>query len=739
MTQGIKLLDASREKLTERGAFEGIRNPIVEKLASTLGDDIPDSMKRQIAIFGITSLMSGKWIRGALSEDDNFPVASVHFILAHSGAKKTSSMTTIFKALKGGFDYIENVRTQIKELKEKQIGETLPKLEPYQITPSTITGIIRVLNQFKREGIGIPSLFADEIATELEGNPDIITNIQLVSQLFDNGNFDPKVLKDVKQQSDKVTDMAMPAMFMGSEHSIVEDDIIQKKFINEFMSKLARRSFFCYPQFNVAQKVIENYEEHSIQKEEDAMRREEIAREFSKYSEEVLDFLYQNDIATIPFDSDAKRMINYYSDYCEEMSIELLDDMQATEQKHRHWKTTKIAVAIAAMSKQTIVTEMIVCQAITYAEDLKSDIDTFIYKIQRKPHEKLCDLIIETGAPLSFHELLKKNLISKVDEVHDLIVLANATARFNGTIEIQGSEVIGRPFVSSDAMIVSGTPTKNYDALYEQNLELFPNLDEKSCSRRAKTEIAEDCSNAVMQVAEYTFEECANFLSRDLAFCNTEFEHGKRGLNNIIGYTNLIILDIDKSDLTDEDAHLALTGYNHHIARTSNVNNPYKFRVLLKSDIMIDLKTHDYKTLIKNIGELIGLTPDDFGRDQLIYGYNGREVMSELDGDDLEVSKLMQKSVELPKDFKPGKKTSKQLESIYNNRRKMFHYAYELQRGGQGIHSKLYMLFRHLVNLGFNYQMNEEIFTEIVASGASPRPGWLDGINRLRKRTYGKD
>ena len=255
----------------------------------------------------------------------------------------------------------------------------------------------------------------------------------------------------------------------------------------------------------------------------------------------------------------------------------------------------------------------------------------------------------------------------------------------------------------------------------------------------AKETIANACANAEIAPYEYDFEACSNLLKLDLAFTVTQFENNKRSSANIKGKTNLICLDIDNTDIPINEIPSILGDYKFHVALTSDENNPLKYRILMKSDIDIDVKTPDYKNLLLNIGELLGLKPDRFGRDQLIYGYGGREVLSQLEGKDLEVSQLIQKSVELPKEFKGGKKTQKQLEGIFDNRKTFFHYAYDLARGGNGIHSKLYMFFRHMYNIGFNYQTNEEMFAEALATCDSPKSGFVNDINRQRKRIYGKD
>lgn len=727
------------EDLQKLGAFRGKTNSNVERLSNVIDKKIPRPMRIQVALYGITSLVNNFSLKGALTEDDVFPIATIYFILAHSGAKKTSSVRNIEKALGGGYDIIDGIREDIKAMKEKAIGEELPPLEKIHVSPSTVTGLVRLINAFKSEGIGVPTLFADEIATELAINPDIITNIQLIAQLYDAGNFDPKILKDKKQQSEAVTGMAMPAMFMGSEHQLLEDKDVLKKFMDEFMSKLARRSFFCYPTFDISSSEEEDTVEYLLQKKRLKRERESLSKVCSEYSAEVIDFIYSQDIAVLKFTDQAVTMVDLYEGLCEERSLEVADAMVSLEMLHRHWKVTKLAVALAAFDKKRIVDEMAVAEAITYAEEIDGDISKFLYKSSREAHEIITDHFIEKASPMSFHELVKGGLIKKIDEVNDLVILANASGKYKGKIEVRGTEIIGTAFTSSELIKVSYTATPNFEKLYDMNCESFPNLTEKECAKKAKETIANHCANSKIENFEYSFEDCANLLKLDLAFAVTHFENEKRSSANIKGTTNLICLDIDDTDIPINEIPSVLADYNFHVARTSDENNPLKYRILMKSDIDIDIKTPEYKNLLINIGEMLGLKPDSFGRDQLIYGYGGREVLTSMDGQDLEVSKLIQKSVEMPKEFKGGKKTQKQLEGIYDNRRTFFHYAYDIARGGNQIHSKLYMFFRHMHNIGFNYQMNEEMFNEALATCDNTKAGFVADINRQRKRIYGKE
>lgn len=105
-----------------------------------------------------------------------------------------------------------------------------------------------------------------------------------------------------------------------------------------------------------------------------------------------------------------------------------------------------------------------------------------------------------------------------------------------------------------------------------------------------------------------------------------------RGLANIKGPISWLCLDIDSSVLSIHEVHKILNKLNHHIARTSNPNNDYKFRVILELSKPINVSKEQWKFFIASIGNSLGLKIDSLGRSQCFYGYKGREVYSTIDG-----------------------------------------------------------------------------------------------------------
>ena len=177
--------------------FSGNLNKYAMYLANSLDKDIPLSMRLNIANYSLASFVSHFHTK-IIVDDSLIPTNFIGFTLAQSGSAKTSSINKLERALGSGYHIIDEYRKELAETQAKERARVndeddnwqryMKKLNPLFNSISTEAGMIKRLNQFKEEGIGMPSLFVDEIATELQCNPDIIPNIKLVSELFDVGN-----------------------------------------------------------------------------------------------------------------------------------------------------------------------------------------------------------------------------------------------------------------------------------------------------------------------------------------------------------------------------------------------------------------------------------------------------------------------------------------------------------------------------------------------------------------------
>jgi hypothetical protein len=684
-------------------------------MAEILGDSIPFPMSLTIANYTMATFTGHFHLKIKLAEDNLIPCNLIAFVLAKSGTKKTSSMLKLEKSLKSGYDLIQSHRWD----KAKQIAEDLD-IEPIAPAPlsnalATEAGMIQRLNDFAKEGIGLPSLYVDEISTELSSNADMIPNIKLVAQLFDVGDMKSKPLKDRKQQSEEVHGMGMSALFIGSEHGILEDELVLKKFETEFMSKLARRSFFVYPVFESEEEDIKDIEDFLKQskKTEDSSR--ELLQEVNALSNKIAKKAIQTDYLNIDIDDDAMRLYTIYKAYCEEVSKEITDDEASQlELNHRHWKAFKLAGVYSQFNLNDTITMQDLKEAIYVAELTGKDLGKFVYKANRQKYEIMLDHYVDGGKVLSAHEMVKKKWIPKTGApLKTIVELANSKLGAKGMLEVtEDNTVLFKSFVSEDGIgasyiMVSGTKDE----------------------RQARTASG-------YTYKKTTFEKIGNLMKADTAYCPFEFKGGIRGKDYIISGADFIVLDVDDDGITDIEASDMLCDFNHIIARTSS-NSPYKFRVILPTDITVEIENDKWKPFMKKVAEYLGIEIDLLPKAQIYYGYKERELLVN-EGIDLPASELV-KNIEAP-EKKAKKLSNKAVGDIIDNPFETFKYAYEIE-SGKGLHNSLWRVSIQAHDIGLSYDEAKAILEDILDYiDDEPRNGYMDGLyKRMSKYEYWMD
>ena len=182
---------------------------------------------------------------------------------------------------------------------------------------------------------------------------------------------------------------------------------------------------------------------------------------------------------------------------------------------------------------------------------------------------------------------------------------------------------------------------------------------------------------------ETTFSELADMLHEDLAYSPFHFKDGKRGKDYIIGGCKWIYLDIDDSTITDEECHFILQDVNHHIARTSDNTNPFKFRILLELDALVDLTDKQLVPFVRSISESLSLTSDPLPRSQIAFSYSGREVLSVVDASPIEVKEHLLVATSTEERPTPPKPTTAQAKALLADEFNTFEFAFNATPGNR--------------------------------------------------------
>ena len=179
------------------------------------------------------------------------------------------------------------------------------------------------------------------------------------------------------------------------------------------------------------------------------------------------------------------------------------------------------------------------------------------------------------------------------------------------------------------------------------------------------------------------FENLKEMLELDLAYTPFMFTNGVRSKENLAGTCKWVVLDIDSSEITDEEAHIILSDINHHIARTSDPNNAFKFRILLELDSEVDVPENQWRWFIQSISEDIGIKADNLPKSQIFFSFKDRNILSVTDAETISAKEhvffALNKSINI--DNKEDRVNTAQQKALLNDPMTTFERAFNARQG----------------------------------------------------------
>ena len=672
------------------------------QVGRTLNASIPMSMLKTMSAYELANLVSQyQWkidLDGSL-----IPTNMISLVFLKSGGGKDSSRFAIEKALQHGYDLIEELRENKAIEKAKYIAEQkgdsedeyekhLKKLFPLKNSLSTVEGLTTRLNAFQNDGIGMPSIYSGEFGSELQTNRDIIDNIRLISELYDLGNKQSKAIKDKEGQDSEVTGMGMNALFVGSPSNLILDEVILKKLKTEFVTKLARRSYFVYPDDSEYVNEVFNDFEALLEAKK---RSKELGRNSVSTLDDVSIRIHElsSDANVLSISTEAYKMYMAYKVYCESYKDDKFHYESVMLHKvHASWRALKLSGVFAVARGSKIVELVDLHQSVSFTEEMLRYIEKFEDEANMLPYEKLVNYLDTTESEITYNELAKlewiKHSQKPENQVNQLVELGNSKLGQKGKLHHEDSKVWLEKFIQVDevghgASYVRVTGTKEERATKVRDGYTF--------KRRP-------------------FEKLGNLLKNDVAYCAFEFKDGVRSNENIISGATFIVLDIDDSDMDVSEVHNTYQDFKHHIARTSNPDNPYKFRMIMELDVEVKLDHRLWKNFMSKVGEFLGMKIDLLAQSQIYYGFEGREVLSQLEGESIPASELMKDiDTEVKKVEKlPQRERNKLVDDKFN----VFNYAYEME--GNFRATALFRVFKQASESGLNKEQVVCILDDII-------------------------
>ena len=369
---------------------------------------------------------------------------------------------------------------------------------------------------------------------------------------------------------------------------------------------------------------------------------------------------------------------------------------------HQQWKALKLAGALAVIQNTSSINiEQYKC-AIQFTELLSNDIKVFEEELTKESYEAFVSYVKQYSVngtyDISLHNLRKAGFIALKGQsstaMNELVKLCNSYDS-EGDYTVENDIVHYRELIKSDTIGVS-------------YVEVNPNLSKRDKAIQAtKGYIYE----------ELQFSDLINMLKCDLAYCPFKFKNGIRGKENLEGTTKWIVLDVDDSEITYEEAHTLITDINHIIVKTSNNDNPNKYRVLIELDVAIDIPDTNWIKFTKAIATDLGFNSDALAKAQIYFSYSNRDMLYTLDATPLEVKPY----ISIAREVKEVKKPSKAVcNTMLEDMNTTFEPAFQATDGNG--RRKIIWAIKYARELGCNRSYAHELVDSIMDYWIHPLP-----------------
>lgn len=731
------MLEILRAELDKYHAFDAPSHPFVDSIVRAIPfTTVPEKMKVVFAISHVSQYASQFRRNTKLWDGTEVPTNNISFVVAASGANKDSSNSKVKACFKEGYKAIQaelEVFVRDEAIKAAQKAEEeLPEeyaiyskymkpIPPPFMAMSTGPGLVQHINDIGALPLGAGMQYVGELSDELLGNPNAVENLKVLAECFDLGNKEVSYTKGTEFRSKEISGQPVSALMVGSPGYILYDEGTRKKFHVTFMSKMARRSWFCY--------APERIEEPDFSDSPDAVNQmlqyeaeiDQVSKAAAKVAQGAVKTLTEHNLKRkgepIPTSAKVFELFNIYKRYNSEVvnKANAHESVYSLVRSHLQWKALKFAGALAVIEGTDEVTVEQYITAIRYCEMFDSDITMFERDMNKVPHESLSDYLrskVEANNKsfISIHDIKKLGFSASVThpKLLELVSLCAGYDR-NGIYSIadNASGILYEPVRLSE---VVGVSIKDIDnSRLHKAIAAGATHDELSVVKNRIAAVA----NTGYGYVETSFEELGELLKEDYAYSPFQFVNGERHKDNLIGGTKWLVIDVDTTTLSAGDAHFLLEGINHHIALTSDPNNEYKYRVLIELDSYVELSAVAWKHFYSAIAADLGLDADILPQSQIYFSYAGRKVWSYTEGTSIECRDYIMAAKEKETSgVEKAKTLSKgQMSQLLTDPLSTFWYAFDCVKGRRS--TTLYRAARHAKDLGASLEETVDLLEQI--------------------------
>ena len=616
-----------KTELTKLGIFNKQLPKFIDSFlcgVDTKGIDVPKDIKIAMITFWLSVFATQFKIK--VHYRNIVPLNSLFFVFAPSSTGKDLTYGQIKKLFQEALDIINAEIAKRYELLDKDEKSKIP-LPSIEIGISTSEGMLQNIATLNLFGIGEAFIYSGEFTSEFISNPLCAPIFRDLNELVGNGIKNAKQLKDHTKQTARIEGSGLSALLATDISRICMDNNLLTKLRALFQEGLARRSNIVLIK-ETSKEEIEDFFEYMNTCMEKERQNVTIANKLTqKLKERTKEIISKNLMGhTYTLDRSCSELMFMYSHYLQRYVNDLEKETTPKEtiklfllhKKDNEFRAVRLASAIAVLKGGTNLKREHLIEAIQLIEYLNEGMFSFEKELNKQIHDLLVEFCnshnSKTINTYTASDLMRAGFINAKSQLkqslENLCLLAN-----------QSDE---NSFYETDGRVIKHTKLTE-KASYVLSYKELKGIPKEQRHTQISTEF---------YPREFeSFEAIKEVLSTDCAYCSFTFKDGKRGNANIDGLSSIFVFDIDSSYISYRQFHNLIKEINHHIAKTSDDSNDFKFRVIIELDRKYNLDIKYYSQIRSFIVKtyLLNIPVDKLAISQAYYGYEGREVLSVTD------------------------------------------------------------------------------------------------------------
>lgn len=533
-----------------------------------------------------------------------------------------------------------------KAERSKFIANNSARFLPFEMSDATLEGFIATREAYQDARFGSTFIKISEFGDYITSNNDHRAEfLSMVSEVFDYGDSNPKVLKSEKE-SIPVYDVPSSAIFHTAPSGLLEGKNRDKLFT--FLNRgLARRSFICYPypleKDSTDAKIIR--QQSKLAKQEARKEVDELKGYFQAFYENtkkqidgvLSDVLTDSEpVNVFTLTPEANEIIELYQVDNQREAREIPEDSDEvglkSEKANRHWKVLKLSGLLASFEhpmKKTVEKEDIE-EAINICSIYSSHVQRFYKARPTDDAEKLYNYFLQrmgqwiTTMDIRSMSFVHKNNFKQWFD-NNIEYVAEKFESDGFTLEHQKKGRSGNKYrVSRITKESNGATTVSFSQATSN--------DPKETHFESKT---------------IDFDSFHTITGQDKAWSCAQFKDGYRKDENVTGTISMVALDVDdglpleeaKQIFTDRKIKcLIYTTKSHQVQKGEKIACD-RYRIVLPLVEAITLAKDEHSNKIKAVAEEFGIPVDPSARNisRLWFG-NSKQEHYYVDGGLLDLS-----------------------------------------------------------------------------------------------------